>query len=74
MSQRTEIIDDSRKYSSIGESPRPHGIDEPPYRPCWDDLAPGSHVKGHQVHKDFSAEMVDHFQWPGLYGVMSWFP
>jgi len=26
------------------------------------------------VHKDFSAEMIYHFQWPGLYGVMSRFP
>jgi hypothetical protein len=26
------------------------------------------------VHKDFSAKMVDYFQWPGLYGIMSWFP
>jgi hypothetical protein len=28
MSQRTGIIDDSRKYSSIGESPFPYGIGE----------------------------------------------
>jgi len=44
MSQRTDIIDDSKKYSSIGESPLPNGIDEP-YRPCWQDLPPGSPVK-----------------------------
>ncbi len=26
------------------------------------------------MYKKISAEMIDHFQWPGLYGVMSWFP
>jgi len=45
MSQRTDIIDDSRKYSSTGESPHPNGIGEPPYHPCWQDLPLGSPVK-----------------------------
>jgi len=45
MSQRTDIIDDSRKYSSIGESPLLNGIGELPYSPCWQDLPPGSPVK-----------------------------
>jgi len=45
MSQRTDIIDDSRKYSSIGESPPPNGIGELHYRPCWQYLLLGSPVK-----------------------------
>jgi hypothetical protein len=35
----------ARKYSSSGESPLPNGVDELPYRPCWQDLPPGSPVK-----------------------------
>jgi len=75
MSQRTDIIDDSRKYYFIGESPLLNGIGELLYialvgrtslqKVLW---------RGHWVHKDFSTEMIYHFQWPRLYGVMSRFP
>jgi len=45
MSQRTDIIDDFRKYSSIGESPLLNGIRELPYSPCWHELPPRNPVK-----------------------------
>jgi hypothetical protein len=40
MSQRTDIIDDCRKYFCIGESPLPKGVGELPYGPCWQDIHP----------------------------------
>jgi hypothetical protein len=66
MSQRTDVIDDSKKYFCIGECALLKGVGEHAYHPCWSDMHRGSPWALWSrlwVHKNFSAETLCHFEW-----------